>query len=52
MSEEISVADKPAIEAVLYPADTDYLYFVADRQGHNHYSNTYAEHLAIVDEVR
>lgn len=41
-----------AIEAVLYPADTDYLYFVADRQGHNHYSNTYAEHLAIVDEVR
>ena len=40
------------IEAVLYPADTDYLYFVADRQGHNHYSNTYAEHLAIVDEVR
>lgn len=41
-----------AIEAVLYPADTDYLYFVADRQGHNHYSNTYAEHLAIVDQVR
>ena len=41
-----------AIEAVLYPADTDYIYFVADRQGHNHYSNTYAEHLAIVDEVR
>ena len=41
-----------AIEAVLYPADTDYLYFVADRKGHNHYSNTYAEHLAIVDQVR
>lgn len=41
-----------AIEAVLYPADTDYLYFVADRQGHNHYSKTYAEHQKIVDEVR
>lgn len=41
-----------AIEAVLYPADTDYLYFVADRQGHNHYSTSYAQHLAIVDEVR
>ena len=41
-----------AIEAVLYPADTDYLYFVADRQGHNHYSNSYEEHLAIVDQVR
>ncbi|BAL83243.1 hypothetical protein SELR_15350 [Selenomonas ruminantium subsp. lactilytica TAM6421] len=41
-----------AIEAVLYPADTDYLYFVADRQGHNHYSNTYAEHQQIVEQVR
>ena len=41
-----------AIEAVLNPADTDYLYFVADRDGHNHYSYTYDEHLALVDEVR
>lgn len=41
-----------AIEAVLYPADTDYLYFVADRQGHNHYSKTYDEHLEIVERVR
>lgn len=41
-----------AIEAVLYPADTDYLYFVADRQGHNHYSDSYAEHLALVEQVR
>lgn len=41
-----------AIEAVLSPADTDYLYFVADREGHNHYSKTYAEHQALVEEVR
>lgn len=41
-----------AIQAVLYPADTDYLYFVADRQGHNHYSMTYDEHLSIVNQVR
>ncbi len=41
-----------SIEAVLYPADTDYLYFVADRQGHNHYSMTYEEHLSIVEQVR
>ncbi len=41
-----------AIEAVLNPADTDYLYFVADRDGHNHYAYTYDEHLALVDEVR
>ena len=41
-----------AIEAVLYPANTDYLYFVADRDGHNHYSRTYAAHEAVVNEVR
>ena len=41
-----------AIEAVLYPADTDYLYFVADRSGHNHYSYTYDEHLNLVNQYR
>lgn len=41
-----------SILAVLNPASTDYLYFVADRQGHNHYSQTYDEHLAIVEQVR
>lgn len=41
-----------SILAVLNPANTDYLYFVADRQGHNHYSKTYDEHLAIVEQVR
>lgn len=41
-----------AIEAVLDPSDTDYLYFVADRQGHNHYSKTYDEHLSLVAQVR
>ena len=41
-----------SIEAVLEPADTDYLYFVADRAGHNHYSKSYDEHMAIVNRVR
>lgn len=41
-----------AIVSVLYPADTDYLYFVADREGHNHYTYSYDEHLDKVDEVR
>lgn len=41
-----------AIEAVLHPADTDYLYFVADRRGHNHYSFTYEEHLNLVNKYR
>ena len=41
-----------ALKAALNPADTDYLYFVADRNGRNYYSNTYDEHLGIVAEVR
>ena len=45
----------PGIEsilAVLNPSDTDYLYFVADRDGHNHYSHTYEEHLTLVNQYR
>ena len=41
-----------AIEAVLNPANTDYLYFVADRSGHNHYAYTYDEHLDLVNQYR
>lgn len=41
-----------SIEAVLHPADTDYLYFVADRSGHNHYAYTYEEHLNLVNKYR
>ena len=48
----IANAGMEAIEAVLNPADTDYLYFVADRQGHNHYAATYDEHLELVAQYR
>ena len=41
-----------SIKAVLYPADTDYLYFVADRQGHNHYATNYQDHMANVHQYR
>ena len=41
-----------SLQAVLEPANTDYLYFVADHQGHNHFSATYAEHLTEVDKYR
>ena len=41
-----------SIEAVLYPANTDYLYFVADRSGHSHYAYTYDEHLDLVNQYR
>lgn len=41
-----------SITAVLHPAETDYLYFVADRHGHNHYAYTYEEHLNLVNQYR
>ena len=41
-----------SIKAVLNPADTDFLYFVADRQGHNYYSSSYEEHLELVNQYR
>ena len=41
-----------SIKAVLNPADTDFLYFVADRQGHNYYSSSYEEHMELVNQYR
>ncbi|MBC8418386.1 MAG: endolytic transglycosylase MltG [Proteobacteria bacterium] len=35
---------KEAIKAVLYPANTDYLYFVSKNDGSHHFSRTLAEH--------
>ncbi|MDT8900114.1 endolytic transglycosylase MltG [Anaeroselena agilis] len=40
-----------ALRAVLYPADTPYLYFVAAKDGSHRFSRTYEEHLAAVDEI-
>jgi len=40
-----------ALRAVLYPADTPYLYFVAAKDGSHRFSTTYEEHLAAVDAV-
>ncbi len=48
----IANAGMESIESALNPADTDYLYFVADRQGHNHYAKTYDEHLDLVNQYR
>ena len=48
----ISNPGMASIMAVLHPAETDYLYFVADRQGHNHYAYTYEEHLNLVNRYR
>lgn len=47
----ISNPGKKALDAVLHSENTDYLYFVADKDGHNHFSKTYAEHLAAVEKI-
>ena len=41
-----------SIEAVLNPADTDYLYFVAKMDGGNNYSTNYEDHLKYVKEYK
>ncbi|MGG0657598.1 endolytic transglycosylase MltG [Rummeliibacillus pycnus] len=46
----ISNAGKASLEATINPAETDYLYFVADKNGNNHFSKTYNEHLKKVEE--
>ncbi|MEY9975411.1 endolytic transglycosylase MltG [Lysinibacillus sp. RC79] len=46
----IAGAGKTSIEAVLNPSKTDYLYFLADQKGVNHFSKTYDEHLQKVDK--
>lgn len=46
----IAAAGASSIAAVLDPADTEYLYFLADKEGTNHFSTTYEEHLKKRDE--
>ena len=41
-----------SLKAALEPADTDYLYFVADRNGNTYFTNTYDEHMTKVAQVR
>jgi len=46
----IAGAGKSSIEAVINPSSTGYLYFLADKNGVNHFSKTYDEHLQKVDK--
>ncbi|MDY4921223.1 MAG: endolytic transglycosylase MltG [Phascolarctobacterium sp.] len=40
-----------AIKAVLEPEKTDYLYFVAEKDGHHRFTKTYSEHLRAIEEI-
>lgn len=41
-----------SINAALHPADTDFLYFVAKGDGAHHFSKTYQEHRAAVEQYQ
>lgn len=40
-----------AIRAVLHPIMSDYLYFVADKEGYHHFTKTYSEHMAMIQKL-
>ncbi|PYF08808.1 UPF0755 protein [Ureibacillus chungkukjangi] len=46
----IANAGKISIEATLNPTDTDYLYFLADAEGNNHFAKSYDEHLQNINK--
>lgn len=41
----IANAGASSIEAVVSPDETDYIYFLADKTGENHFTNSYEQHL-------
>ncbi|UTH17502.1 endolytic transglycosylase MltG [Macrococcus epidermidis] len=46
----IATSGKESMESVLNPAKTDYLYFLAAKDGKNYFSKTYEEHLQLKDK--
>lgn len=44
------IGDK-SLEAVLHPDDNDYLYFVADKEGHHHFGKTYTDHMNNIERI-
>ena len=48
----ISSVSKSSIEAALEPSNTDYLFFVADKNGKLYFSTTDSEHSQIINNLR
>lgn len=48
----ISSVSKNSIEAALKPSNTDYLFFVADKNGKLYFTKTVSEHNSIVSELK
>lgn len=47
----IAAPGAAAMDAVLHAPPTEYLYFVADAQGHHHFATTYEEHQQNIERV-
>lgn len=43
---------KAALEAAIEPNDTDYLFFVADKDGNVYFTKTIEEHNAKTNEIK
>src|SRR5215813_2674537 len=48
----ISNPGRASLQAAMHPAQTDYLYFVSDNQGHHNFSRTESEHARNVAAYR
>lgn len=48
----INQPSSASLEAALYPLETEFLYFVARRDGRHDFSRTYREHLSTIRKVR
>lgn len=48
----ISSVSKTSIEAAINPSETDYLFFVADKNGKVYFSKTVSEHDRIISDLR
>jgi UPF0755 protein len=48
----ISNPGKASLQAAMHPAQTEYLFFVSDNQGHHRFARTDAEHVANVQAYR
>lgn len=46
----IAGAGKSSLEATLNPSNTEYFYFLADKEGVNHFAKSYDEHLVNIEK--
>ena len=48
----ICSSSQSAIEAAIYPTNTDYYYFVADKNGKVHFTSTFNEHKKTISDLK